>query len=239
MEKKTAYEWCFEQNIRPLGLVGYADGDRFMSYQLTAEEFMLYIQKFTVKPNSMPRKPEKFLELRMYGFVPYNISDIQKGIQFGHAVVEYGIKHMNTPEYQYFANEWKTFIILNGGTSCNGQLVRHGFKETEYVGSLDTILNSLRDNDIKHAAFTEPDLGMMLSAVVFLVDERVFNKELYPDYKSQPYPWLEKNRKAKPTPKQMEEWTTTDDRNYSAWKEKIGGEKNVFLRDLLKDKRLA
>ena len=30
------------------------------------------------------------LELRMYGLVPYNISPIQQGIQFGHAVVEYG-----------------------------------------------------------------------------------------------------------------------------------------------------
>ena len=27
------------------------------------------------------------LELRMYGFVPYNISPIQQAIQFGHAVV--------------------------------------------------------------------------------------------------------------------------------------------------------
>ena len=33
-------------------------------------------------------KPEE-LEWRMYGIVPYNISDIQKGIQFGHAVQEY------------------------------------------------------------------------------------------------------------------------------------------------------
>ena len=32
----------------------------------------------------------KKLELRMYGLVPYNISPIQQGIQFGHAVVEYG-----------------------------------------------------------------------------------------------------------------------------------------------------
>ena len=32
------------------------------------------------------------LELRMYGLVPYNISPIQQGIQFGHAVIEYGQK---------------------------------------------------------------------------------------------------------------------------------------------------
>jgi len=30
---------------------------------------------------------------RMYGLVPYNISPIQQGIQFGHAVVEYSLYH--------------------------------------------------------------------------------------------------------------------------------------------------
>lgn len=29
------------------------------------------------------------MEYRMYGLVPYNLSPIQQGIQFGHAVVEY------------------------------------------------------------------------------------------------------------------------------------------------------
>ena len=51
---------------------------------------------------------------RMMGLVPYNISPIQQGIQFGHAVVEYGLESGNTPEYQKWAKEDKTFIILNG-----------------------------------------------------------------------------------------------------------------------------
>ena len=236
---KTAYEWCLELNIRPLNLTGNSEEDFFMTKVLNDDEFTNFIQRYTVKPNSMPRKPEKYLELRMYGFVPYNIAEIQKGIQFGHAVVEYGMKNMNTPEYQIWANEWKTFIILNGGNSCNGQLVRQGYKTQEYVGMLDSILYSLRDNDIRHATFVEPDLGMMLSAVVFLVDERVFNKVLYPDFKSHPYPWLEKNRNARPTPKQEEEWNEINNINYAAWVDKIGGVKNVFLRELLKDRRLA
>ena len=42
---------------------------------------------------------ENKLELRMYGFVPYNISEIQKAIQFGHAVVEYGLENFHTNEY--------------------------------------------------------------------------------------------------------------------------------------------
>lgn len=40
------------------------------------------------------------LELRMYGFVPYNLSEIQKGIQYCHAVVEYAQKHFKDTDYQ-------------------------------------------------------------------------------------------------------------------------------------------
>jgi len=54
---------------------------------------------------------------RMYGLVPYNISPIQQGIQFGHAVVEYGISHSNSKEYYQWSRMDKTFIILNGGTT--------------------------------------------------------------------------------------------------------------------------
>ena len=184
----------------------------------------------------MPRKPEKYLELRMYGFVPYNISEIQKGIQFGHAVVEYGMKYMNTPEYQYFANEWKTFMILNGGTSNDGSLHRHGFKDIQYKGSLNLIADSLFENGINHHFFREPDLNDMLTAVVFLVDERVFNKELYPDFKQELSPWYDSSE---PTQKELEDWEKNNAKNYAAWVEKIGGEKNVFLRKLLENRRFA
>jgi hypothetical protein len=74
------------------------------------------------------------LELRMYGLVPYNISPIQQGIQFGHAVVEYSQKIQSfksgilsktetyrniSNQYDEWADNWKTFIILNGGTTNN------------------------------------------------------------------------------------------------------------------------
>lgn len=54
---------------------------------------------------------------RMYGLTPYNMSPIQKAIQYGHAVVEYMLdfgQHTNTLEW---AKNNKTFIILNGGTT--------------------------------------------------------------------------------------------------------------------------
>ena len=87
------------------------------------------------------------LELRMYGLVPYNISPIQQAIQFGHAVVEYGqaikspitIPPMRTNAseiYNEWANRWKTFIILNGGTTNLSE---------ERPGTLNQHLKTLTD----------------------------------------------------------------------------------------------
>lgn len=114
-------------------------------------------------------KNKNKLELRMYGLVPYNISPIQQGIQFGHAVVEYAQKHFKDKDYQEWAWRWKTFIILNGGTTNSER------------GSMQKHLVELEKNKIKFATFYEPDLNDTLTAIVFLVDESVFNKEKYPD----------------------------------------------------------
>lgn len=114
------------------------------------------------------------LEFRMYGLVNYQLSGIQKGIQFGHAVVEYGLKYFKDDDYQLWGKRDKTFIILNGGTTNNSTYV-------DLRGSLNNHLTLLQNNKIKLSTFNEPDLGNQLTAVVFLVDERVFNEEKYPD----------------------------------------------------------
>lgn len=117
---------------------------------------------------------------RMYGLVPYNISPIQQGIQFGHAVVEYGLKHGRTHvindkvcTYTRWARNDKTFIILNGGTTSTN---------TESPGTLNYAESELYSMGVKLATFHEPDLGDQLTAVVFLVDERVWDKEKYPEF---------------------------------------------------------
>jgi len=114
------------------------------------------------------------LEKRMYGLVPYNISPIQAGIQFGHSVVEYSLIPEYKEEYLEWAKNWKTFIILNGGTTNNQ------FKNGKFVGSLNQHYQTLIENDIDVSTFYEPDLGDQLTAITFIVDERVFNKEKYP-----------------------------------------------------------
>lgn len=188
------------------------------------------------------------LELRMYGLVPYNISEIQKAIQFGHAVVEYGLEHFHEDRYLDWAKYWKTFIILNGGTS-NHSMNRYHHDESEFQGSMEASLATLMSEGIDIATFYEPDLNDMLSAIVFIVDERVFNRKLYPDFgdwiMENHYSYLSDNMINSNKIERMrleghfERGTERERKLYCEWMDLVGGKKNVFLRDYLKNFRLA
>ncbi len=117
----------------------------------------------------------KELKYRMYGFVPYNLSEIQKGIQFGHAVVEYANNYFNDKLYQKWSKHDKTFIILNGGTTNN--------KDTFQRGSLNILLDTFKTNfpNLNLGVFTEPDLGDQLTSFCFLVSEYVWDDLKYPE----------------------------------------------------------
>lgn len=185
------------------------------------------------------------LELRMYGLVPYNISPIQQAIQFGHAVVEYGQKvkkssEFSNQQYDSWADNWKTFIILNGGTTNHRTNIDDGLP----FGSLNNHVLSLLENNIDFATFNEPDLGDQLTAVVFIVDERVFNRKKYPDFED----WLVTNygdlfnvsgSSYQIANRIKESKDREDQKVYQSWIKMIGGEKNVFLREFLKNFRLA
>ena len=157
------------------------------------------------------------LELRMYGMVPYNLSPIQQGIQFGHAVVDYRESLDGNPTmlkvYKKWAKIYKTFIILNGGTTNNNKI---------RLGSLNKHLATLKANKIKVQDFYEPDLNDALTAICFLVDERVFNRVKYPDFVINE---LESKKIAK--------------KRYNEWVVSIGGKSNEFLRSYLKTFKLA
>lgn len=194
---------------------------------------------------------EDKLELRMYGIVPYNISDIQKAIQFGHAVVEYGQMVKREPIisslYNDWADNWKTFIILNGGTSNHSQ---NRYHEGEFTGSMEEHLTTLNEIGITNATFYEPDLNDMLSAVVFIVDERVFNRKKYLDLGD--WIWMNKSEYLTDrmmTPQKIDKMyrngyfqtdANKDEREiYAEWVKSIGGEKNLRLRDFLSGLKLA
>lgn len=161
-------------------------------------------------------KKEK-LELRMYGLVPYNLSPIQQGIQFGHAVVEYGLKYFKDASYQEWAQNHKTFVVLNGGTT-NGGL--------HNPGTMQRHLDALKLNKVKVATFYEPDLNDALTAVVFIVDERVFNREKYPD-ETFPFPKIGLNFPRKTI------------RKYFEWEKSPQGIQVKFMREFLKQFKLA
>lgn len=234
--KKTGYEWCLEANIRLLNVhqwPEYFDGSAERCYfeqPYDKDEFLKLVVECEVKSNSQPRKTEKYLTYRMYGMVPYNISPIQQGIQFGHAVVDYGrtvtcVEPYNTI-YKKWADKDKTFIILNGGTTNNN---------TERLGTLNKHVLALDDAGIMSQSFHEPDLGDQLTAVCFLVDERVFDKTTYPDFIPETLPWGKK----KPSEKQLLQLEEKNSANHTHWVEKIGGPRNAFLREYLKPLRLA
>ena len=166
------------------------------------------------------------ISYRMYGFVPYNISSIQKGIQFGHGVVEYSQKYFESEEYQEWANNHKTFIILNGGTS----------------NTMIENMNMLLENNISLSFFKEPDLNNMVSAVVFLVDSRVYDTKTYPSYyeyflsKELPNPVINTNEDIKYF---TEHHKNISSHTYIEWVTLMGGKENVFLREFLINFKLA
>lgn len=82
--------------------------------------------------------------LKMYFLVLYNLSPIQQGIQAGHCAVEYILKEKESivaAMASAWAEDDKTFIILNGGTSI----------------TMESHKNFLDRNKIFYATFQEPD----------------------------------------------------------------------------------
>lgn len=177
------------------------------------------------------------LELRMYFFVPYNISDKQKGIQALHAALRYARKyHQENPQVWDFVDNHETVIILDGGTT-NDQIDAEGLS----IGGINQIGDALSSNEIDFSWFREPDLNNGVSGLCFICDERVFNWKKYPDFidylndgksmtdELMSFGFLKKNIT-------IEEHFSSE---YKEWVRLIGGVKNVFLRELIKGKKLA
>lgn len=187
------------------------------------------------------------MELRMYGLTNYQLTGIQKGIQFLHGVVEYsqmvnGVGGELLDIYNDWANNHKTAILLNGGTTNHRTNVEDGLP----FGSLNQHLLTLVENKIDFATFNEPDLGDQLTSVVFIVDERVFNRKKYPDFED----WVFENygdlirsdyyTASFMLARQIKESNKKEDKKvYAEWIKLVGGEKNAFLRDFLKNFKLA
>jgi hypothetical protein len=187
------------------------------------------------------------MELRMYGLTNYQLTGIQKGIQFLHGVVEYSqIVNSVGGEVLDIYNEWannhKTVILLNGGTT-NHRNNEDGLP----FGTLNNHKLKLDELGAFNATFHEPDLGDQLTAVVFILDEKIFNKKKYPDFKD----WLIENY-SKQFKKDMKflssnsileamknSESTKDVKVYNKWINLIGCEKNHQIREFIKNFKLA
>lgn len=170
----------------------------------------------------------------MYGFVNYQLTGIQMGIQFSHALTEYSQVNFHSNDYLDWAKYWKTVILLNGGTTNNN---------TERLGTLNQTYNTLLENGVICSSFNEPDLGDQMTAICFIIDERVFNRKDYPDFGD----WIMLNHfsylkdsminSGKIEKMRKEGYFLNGDgkekKIYSEWVDLVGGEKNVFLRDFL------
>lgn len=186
-------------------------------------------------------KEEKVLEKRMYFFTLGNISNIYKGIQAGHSCLRYArLFSKDHPEVWDFVDNHETWIILNGG-STNSERDFDGVSK----GTLNQIANQLLDNDIRFSYFMEPDLDNALTAVCFLLDERVFNRKDYPDFLDYLVGKLKDVDETDFGEITIAQLMTNDDlitsnpKDYKSWVRSIGGIKNVFLRELIKGKKLA
>jgi hypothetical protein len=128
---------------------------------------------------------EKELELRMYCMVAYNLSPIQKGIQALHAVARYASHFGHIQLFKDWVDNYETVILLDAGTS-NSAKVSITEDIVEYKGSLNQLWHEFSSkpewfgNNLD--LFHEPDYNDGMTAFCLIVDERVFNKRLYPDY---------------------------------------------------------
>jgi hypothetical protein len=207
------------------------------------------------------------MELRMYGLVNYQLTGIQKGIQYGHALQEYNNIIMDwmdeNPEvgsekynkiklFREWAKNYKTFIVLNGGTTNKNLAPLNKLNEGIYRGTLNNYKVQLESNGIDVIGFEEYDLGDQLTAIVFLVDERIFLKEngkyVYLDFEDwifdNPSPYITFDRLDKHFIKSVrEKFKNSDNKDmldyYNRWVDHMGGVKNVFLRDFTRNLKLA
>ena len=190
---------------------------------------------------------EKVLAMRMYFFVPYNISEIQKGIQAGHAALRYARQFSaDNPEVWDFVENHETWIILDGGT-MNEKRDFEGVAQ----GTMNQLADQLLDADIQFSYFHEPDMNDGLSALCFIASEQVFNRKDYPDfinwlldvkmYEEAAQKALENNPQLWAELKLMpfDEVQGMFPEYYKEWVRFMGGVKNVFLRELTRDKKLA
>lgn len=181
-----------------------------------------------VKKKTQQRPMKKSaLIYRMYGFVPYNISGRQAGIQNHHASAVYSAKY-HTPAYKQWALKDGTIIMLDGGTTNNSK-----------PSTMTDIVKELVANKVKHTLFYEEDLNDALTGISLLVSSQVFDRKTYPGpFENDPNPVLAKIELIEPSKRFDGIMGSFDLKRYKEWAKNMGP-MNVFLRYYLPKFKLA
>ena len=145
----------------------------------------------------------------MYCLSERHLSSVQKAIQAAHAIVEYELLYGNTKEYQDWAKNNKTIIVLDGGNSKD----------------LNIAVDVLNYEKIPFATFEEPDMLNFKTSICFLADERVFDYETYG-----------RNYNDFAMKVSMNGYTPDSEEK---WIELIGGYQNAILKQIVADKKIA
>lgn len=126
------------------------------------------------------------MKKRMYFLVIYQLSGHQAGIQAGHCAQKYDRKYKDDDETLDFIDNHQTWYVMNGGDVNEGSNLLMVENETgqmvPYVGVINKDIAKLEAIGYKYATFREPSLGDLITACGFICDERVFNKDEYPDF---------------------------------------------------------
>jgi hypothetical protein len=116
---------------------------------------------------------------------------------------------------------------------------------------METNLETLKKAGIPVGVFYEPDLNDMLSGIVFVVQEEVFNKKDYPDFEDwviENYGGLLKvdtdNQSYAESSKQLSMMIKYsedehDQKIYNKWVDFVGGSSNAFMKEFLINFSLA
>ena len=175
-----------------------------------------------------PDKAPKHLGLALQSFnnkMFDTAEEIARGLRLSHE--EY---------YTYGGfNEWrkdKILIVLNGRTSYS-ELNEATKSPLEDLNNYNLQLGKFH---IETGTYYSNEINNQLTCIVFLGDERVFNKEKYPDFDKFLLQFkdiidtFDKDRSYNSIVKEITENRSTI---YEDWVTSIGGKRNEFLRDFL------
>ena len=117
------------------------------------------------------------LRYRMYIFLVSGLSEEKNRQQLCNAVLKYSIKYKNDLSLELFDFYDSDFVFIDGGSSNDGHL---GNKD----GDMQRLCKRLDNICAKYVKVYETSLNSVLSTICVLTDERVWDLDLYPNFKN-------------------------------------------------------